>query len=115
MAQVLTNPYIGTICGKVGGTIFQRGQGSTTQRVPRWSVSVPNAEALRRMAALAELNRIWAYRLTNAQRLSWGVYANTHPVPSPCTGIRYLTPHNWFVKLNMPRYLAGQPIHLFAP
>jgi hypothetical protein len=75
----------------------------------------PTAAGRIRMAAMHELANWWAYRLTNAQRLSWGVYSNTRPLPAPCTGKRFLTPMAWFMKINMPRYLAGQAILLFSP
>jgi len=67
------------------------------------------------MAAMHALAAMWAYTLTNAQRLSWGVYSNSHPLSEPCTGIRYLTAMNWFIKFNMTRYLNGTPLLLFAP
>jgi hypothetical protein len=115
VATILTAPNAPILCGKIGGTIFQRWGWGTRQRSRRYSVSYPSEQAQRRLSAMHALAALWAYRLTNDQRLSWGSYANTHPVPSPCTGVRYLTAMNWFIKLNMSRYLAGDPLLLFAP
>jgi hypothetical protein len=103
------------ICGKLGGVVYQRSKYGFMGRARRYTLSYPSFSKQRLMAAMHALAAMWAYTLTNAQRLSWGVYANQHPIPAPCTGIRFLTPMNWFIKLNMPLYLAGTALLLYAP
>lgn len=115
MALFSTGASYPTICGKLGGVVYQRSQFGFMARARRFSVSYPSAEAQRRMAAMHALAAMWAYTLTNAQRLSWGVYSHSHPIPAPCTGSRFLTPMNWFIKFNMTRYLNNDPLLLFAP
>lgn len=115
MAIFNRSPLAPTICGKLKGVVYQRSSWGLMGRARRYSVSYPSEAAQRRMAALADLARYWAYKLTDPQRLTWGVYSNTHPLSSPCTGIRFLAPISWFIKINMPRYLAGQALLFFAP
>lgn len=103
----------GTICGRLGSIIFSNTRTGRVFRSRRLGARVPTQIAIRRMAAFSEASRWWSYRLTDAQRLAWTTYARNNPLHVPCRGYIYLSGQQYFVRMNVPRLLAGQPVLLF--
>lgn len=106
MAKVVFGGGVAGISGKTGGTVYARNKGGAYTRnfvMPTNPSTVYQEEARDR---LTQYSNEWR-TLTDAQRLQWNEWANTHPVIDRLGATKLLTGAQAYTKINTNRDLAG--------
>lgn len=108
MAKIKLGVMIGQASGSLGSTVFSHNRGGTYVRLRSVPVQPGSAPQLLRRAVLSALSSDWA-TLTEANRLSWKVWAQNNPVVDTLGDKRILTGHMAYIQLNARLQGLGWP------
>ena len=107
MALIL-NPYGGgTIVGKLGGKVFQRGSFGQVVRNLALPVNPATPRQLTIKASMSVLAFFWNNTLTVTERKTWTDYAVVTPVQGTLGTQIYLAGRSWYIKSNLYKLSIG--------
>ena len=107
MAIFTPGAVIGQISGRVGGYVFSRNRGGSYVRNGSVPSTVVTEKALLYKSYLAAASQYWT-SLTDAERLSWTVWAQSKTSTNRLGRSISLNGQNWFVSLNSRLAAAGE-------
>ncbi len=100
--------------GSVGGYTYSTWRGKHTVRTRAGPSREPTADQLAVIAKLTTYAQQWA-NLTDAQRLTWRLWAADHRLPHWTGQDKRLSGQMWFIKCNVILDLAGGGTSASAP
>jgi len=99
---LIIGPYGGgTIIGKLGGKVFQRGSYGQVVRNLALPVNPATAEQQQVRVTMALLAFHWTFTLSQTKRDAWTDYAIGTPVTGKLGGLTTLQGRAWFIKNNV--------------
>lgn len=114
MAIFTPGAVIGQISGRVGGYVFSRNRGGSYVRNGSVPSTVVTEKALLYKSYLAAASQFWT-SLTDAERLSWTVWAQSKTSTNRLGRSISLNGQNWFVSLNSRLAAAGESLITVPP
>ena len=114
MAIFTPGAVIGQISGRVGGYVFSRNRGGSYVRNGSVPSTVVTEKALLYKSYLAAASQAWT-ALTDAERLSWTVWAQSKTSTNRLGRSISLNGQNWFVSLNSRLAAAGETMLTVPP
>lgn len=114
MAIFTPGAVIGQISGRVGGYVFSRNRGGSYVRNGSVPSTVVTEKALQFKSFLATASQYWT-SLTDAERLSWTVWAQSKTSTNRLGRSISLNGQNWFVSLNSRLAAAGESMISVPP
>lgn len=116
MAMVILDGPIVEINGKQGNTSWRADQCGQHAQALTWKRTYSSEKQHLVNCAFLRCIRAWKYNFADAaQRQTWWWYSITHTHTNKKGQVIQLTAYSWFLKINLPRVLAGLPILLTAP
>lgn len=108
MAKIIFSPLVAGLRGKIGGTIFQGGRYGFIARQNFYPFNPSSEKQKKARGLLGGIAKEWK-ELTNAERATWAVDANSRTQPAKrkkVFAVNVLSPFDFFVQTNYYRSLV---------
>lgn len=109
------NPILGDLRGSIGANCFSVNRSGAYVRFKASPTQPDTQYQLALRARVLELSKYFSYNLTDTEREAWNAFARQSPSVDRFGHSQSLTGLNWFVKINIERYLAGLSRILIPP